>query len=118
MPTPANGTEFPGLGAGLTSVKVKNTGADPTASRLDASTLDLEPGSFKVYVDGLPDAGPGALAGVGTTITATYIETPAFAAGDTITVMGSPMRVTDIETENAVGELVKTTVTLVLDPTE
>lgn len=115
MPTPANGTTFTGLGGNLTSVKVKKSGTDPTSSsnKLDASTLDLAPGSNRVYVDGLPDSGAGSVGGITTTITATYLGTPEFSAGDDVTVMGADCRVTDVETEHAVGELVKTTVTFV-----
>lgn len=120
MPTPAQGASLSGLGTGLTSVKVKKTGADPTSSsnKLDASTLDLAAGSNRVYVDGLPDAGAGSVEGITTTITAMYLGQSTFTAGDTANVMGTACRVTDVETEHAVGELVKTTVTFVSIPAE
>lgn len=119
MPTPANGTSFTGLPTGLTNVKVKTVGIDPTSSsnRIDASTLDLSPGSDRVYVDGLPDAGAGAVAGATTTITCSFFGTPP-TAGDIITYGGQSFKCTEAEQEYAVGDLVKGTATYVSIPEE
>lgn len=113
MPTAANGTSFTGLPDGLTNVKIKQVGQDPTSSgnRLDASTLDLAEGSNRVYVDGLPDPGAGAAAGgITTTITAAFFGT-APTAGASYTIQGISCKCTEVEVEYAVGELVKGTAT-------
>jgi hypothetical protein len=119
MPTPAQGMTFSGLPDGLTNVKVKVVGIDPTSSanRLDASTLALSVGSDRVYVDGLPDSGAGAVSGSTTTITVSYFGTPP-TAGDVITYAGSDYKCTEAEQEYAVGELVKGTATYVSIPSE
>lgn len=117
MPTPAQGLSFTGLPDGLTNVKVKVVGIDPTDSknRLDASTLDLAVGSDRVYIDGLPDSGSGAVSGSTTTITVSYFGTPP-TAGDVITYDGQSYKCTEAEQEYAVGELVKGTATYVSIP--
>jgi hypothetical protein len=118
MPTPAQGLTFTGLPSGLTNVKVKQTGVDVTDSknRLDASTLDLAVGSDRVYVNGLPDAGSGAVSGVTKTITCQFLSTSAPSAGDTTTYEGTTYKYTDVEIEYSVGELVKGSATLVSIP--
>ena len=117
MATPAQGTSFTGLPDGLTNVKVKVVGIDPTdkKNRLDASTLDLAVGSDRVYVDGLPDSGSGAVSGSTTTITVSYFGTPP-TAGDVITYEGGQFKCTEAEREYAVGDLVKGTATYVSVP--
>lgn len=112
MPTAANGSSFTGLPDGLTNVKIKAVGQDPTSSgnRLDASTLDLEPGSNRVYIDGLPDPGAGAVGGITTTVTASFFGTPP-TAGASYTINGVSCICTEVEVEYAVGELVKGTAT-------
>lgn len=118
MATPAQGTTFSGLPSGLTNVKVKQAGVDPTSSsnKLDASTLDLAVGSDRVYVDGLPDSGTGAVDGVTTTITCSFLSESAPTAGSEITYAGGLYRCTEAEIEYAVGELVKGTATYVSIP--
>jgi hypothetical protein len=117
MATPAQGVSFAGLPDGLTNVKVKRVGIDPTSSsnRLDASTLDLAAGSDRVYIDGLPDSGAGAVSGETATITCSFFGTPP-TAGDVITYGGAQYKCTEAETEYAVGELVKGTATYVSIP--
>jgi hypothetical protein len=104
----------------LTNVKVKKTGSDPTSSsnRLDASTLDLAAGSNRVYVDGLPDTGAGAVDGITTTITCSFLTDEAPTAGSNYTIEGVECRCTEAEVEYAVGELVKGTATFVSVPPE
>lgn len=118
MPTPAQGTSFPGI-TGATNIKVKKTGVDPTSSnnRLDASTLDLAVGADRVYVDGLPDSGAGAVDGATTTVTVAFLSASAPAAGDEVSFDGVTLRCTEAEIEYAVGELVKGTATYVSIPT-
>lgn len=120
MPTPAQGMTFSGLPSGLTNVKVARTGIDPTSSsnKLDASTLDLAVGSNRVYVDGLPDSGAGAVNGVTTTITCSYLSDNAPSAGSTMSYGGQDFKCTEAEVEYAVGELVKGTATYVSIPSE
>jgi hypothetical protein len=104
----------------LTNVKIKKVGQDPTSSsnRLDASTLDLEVGAGRVYVDGLPDPGAGAVGGITTTITCSFLTAAAPAAGTVYTIGGIDCRCTESEVEYAVGELVKGTATFVSVPPE
>jgi hypothetical protein len=117
MATPAQGVSFDGLPGGLTNVKVKRVGIDPTSSsnRLDASTLDLAAGSDRVYIDGLPDSGAGAVSGETVTITCSFFGTPP-TAGDAITYNGEQFKCTEAEIEYAVGDLVKGTATYVSIP--
>jgi hypothetical protein len=120
MPTPAQGSTFTGLPSGLTNVKVSKKGIDPTSSsnKLDASTLDLAAGSDRVYVDGLPDSGAGAVGGVTTTITCSFLSSNPPEAGETITYQSQDYKCTEAEIEYAVGELVKGTATFVSIPSE
>lgn len=120
MPTPANGNTPEMPVSDLTNVKIKKTGQDPTSSsnRLDASTLDLSAGSNRVYVDGLPDSGAGAVGGITTTITCSFLTASAPTAGSTYTIDGVSCRCTEAEVEYAVGELVKGTATFVSIPAE
>jgi hypothetical protein len=117
MPFPVSqGQSFPGLPSGLTNVKVKQSAADPTSSsnKIDASTLDLAPGSDRVYQNApLVDAGAGSTGGVTTTITASFFGNDPPAAGDEVTVMGYAVKCTETEIEYAVGDLIKATVTYV-----
>lgn len=98
----------------LTNLKFSTKGIDPTSnsSRLDASTLDLEPGSNRVYVDGLPDPGQGT-GGTTTTITCSFLTASPPAAGQTYEFEGNDYVCTESEVEYAVGELVRGTATFV-----
>jgi len=118
MPTPAQGTTFSGLPSGLTNVKIKRVGLDPTAkgNRIDASTLDLAVGSNRVYVDGLPDSGSGAVGNVTTTITCSFFTDDPPTAGDFATINGVYCKCTDVEQDYTVGDLVKGTATYVSVP--
>ncbi len=120
MPTPANGNTPAMPVSDLTNVKIKKVGSDPTSSsnRLDASTLDLAAGSNRVYVDGLPDPGAGAVGGITTTITCSFLTASAPTAGTQYTIDGVVCRCTEAEVEYAVGELVKGTATFVSVPDE
>ena len=120
MSTPSQGESFPGV-TGATNIRVRRSGADPTDSsnRLDASTLDLAAGSDRVYVDGLPDAGQGGdESGVTTTVTVAFLGSSSYSAGDEVTYDGTVLICTESETEYAVGELVRGTVTFVTKPPE
>lgn len=120
MPTPAQGNA-PNLPVSdLTNVKISTKGVDTTSgsNRLDASTLDLEVGSNRVYVDGLPDSGSAAVEGLAVTITCSFLTAASIAAGSNYTIDGATYRCTEAETEYAVGELVKGTATFVLIPAE
>lgn len=106
MPTSSQGHSFGGL-SGLTNVKYKTSRVDPTDSknRIDASTLDLADGSDRVYVDGLPDAGPGSDGGITSTVTASGLSATQPTVGSTY----DGYKCTESEIEYAVGELVKWT---------
>jgi hypothetical protein len=121
--TESQGQGFAGIN-GLTNIKVSKTGPDPTDSsnRLDASTLDIEPGSDgkrrRVYVDGLPDPGQGANDdGITTTVTVSFFGTPP-QVGQEVTDFGDVLVCREVEEEFAVGELVKGTATFVTKPPE
>ena len=117
---PSQGETFAGI-TGITNIRVRKAGADPTDSsnRLDASTLDLDVGDNRVYVDGLPDAGQGGDAGgITTTVTVQFLGTSTYSAGDEVTAYGTDLICTESETEYAVGELVRGTVTFVTKPPE
>jgi hypothetical protein len=95
---------------GCTNVKVKSSAADPASSsnKVDVTTLA---DSARVYQDApLVDVGAGAdESGVTQTVTATFFgNPPAVAApGDTGWVC------TEVETEYAVGDMIKGTATYV-----
>lgn len=118
MPTPAQGAAPAMPVSDLTNVKISRKGINPTDSsnRLDASTLDLAVGSNRVYVDGLPDPGSGAVGGETTTITCSFLTASAPTAGNNYTIDGVECRCTEAEVEYAVGELVKGTATFVSIP--
>jgi hypothetical protein len=95
-----------------TNVRHKWSRPDPTSSKLEASTLSLAHGSERVYVEGLPDPGPGGVNGITYTVTIAFISESAPEVGS-----GSGgMICTESETEHAVGELVKGTATFVSVP--
>jgi hypothetical protein len=117
---PSQGETFAGI-TGITNIRVRKAGADPTDSsnRLDASTLDLDVGDNRVYVDGLPDAGQGGdESGITTTVTVQFLGTSTYSAGDEVSYDGTALICTESETEYAVGELVRGTVTFVTKPPE
>lgn len=104
MPSPG-----PTLPANCTSVKVGSTAADPSSSsnKIDVTTLN---DNARVYADApLIDAGAGAEGGVTQTVTATFFgEAPAVSEpGATGWVC------TEVETEWAVGDMIKGTATYV-----
>ena len=115
MPTPAQGAAPAMPVSDLTNVKISRKGIDTTSSsnRLDASTLDLAAGSNRVYVDGLPDPGSGAVSGETVTITCSFLSAAAPVAGSNYSIAGADVRCTEAEVEYAVGELVKGTATFV-----
>lgn len=120
MPTPAQGAAPALPVSDLTNVKISRKGIDTASgsNRLDASTLDLEVGANRVYVDGLPDAGAGGVDGATVTITCSFLSASAPTAGGNYTIDGETYRCTESETEYGVGELVKGTATFVLVPPE
>jgi hypothetical protein len=97
--------------SGLTNVKVSKKSADPTDSsnRLDASTLELDDGDDRVYVDGLPDPGAGAVDGLEITVSVSFLSDTPPEAGDEVEYGGQTLVCTESEVEYAVGELVKGT---------
>ena len=103
--------------AGATNVKVKhssNSKGSSSKSRLDAS--DLSTTGDRVYVDGLPDSTEaGATGGITSSVTYTAWGDAAPVAGASGTFAGLTGKYTDVETEYAVGELVKFSATLVSD---
>ena len=107
-------TTSQGSYAGAISVKIKNSSSGQGKSRLDAS--DLSTVAERVYVNGLP-LGPPEEEGSGITHSVTYTAwgSAAPVAGDEGTFAGVTGKYTDVETEYAVGELVKFTATLVSD---
>jgi hypothetical protein len=117
--TSSQGQTFAGI-AGLTNIKVSKKTADPTDSsnRLDASTLELPNGSDRVYVDGLPDSGAGAVDGLEITVTVSFLSGSPPSAGDETEYGGQTLVCTEAEVEYAVGELVKGTATFKTKPPE
>lgn len=117
--TSSQGMSFAGI-SGLTNVKVSKKSADPTDSsnRLDASTLELPEGSDRVYVDGLPDSGSGAVNGLEISVTVAFLSDSAPSAGDEVEYGGQALVCTEAEVEYAVGELVKGTATYKTKPPE
>lgn len=103
---------------GLTSVKVAKKSIDPTSSsnRLDASTLELNVGQDRIYVDGLPDPGAGAVNGVEMTVSASFLSDNPPEAGDIVEHLGQTLVCTEAEVEYAVGELIKGTATFKTAP--
>ena len=108
-------TTSQGSYAGATNVKVKHSSNSKGAgSRLDIS--DLSTTGDRVYVDGLPDSTEaGATGGITSSVTYTAWGDAAPEAGAAGTFAGITGHYTDVETEYAVGELVKFTATLVSD---
>jgi hypothetical protein len=115
----SQGQTFAGI-SGLTNIKVSKKTADPTDSsnRLDASTLELADGSDRVYVDGLPDSGAGAVDGLEITVTVSFLSDTAPTAGEETSYGGQTLVCTEAEVEYAVGELVKGTATYKTKPPE
>lgn len=115
----SQGMTFGGI-SGLTNVKVAKKTADPTDSsnRLDASTLELLDGADRVYVDGLPDPGPGAVDGREITVSVSFLSDSPPSAGEEVSFEGETLVCTEAEVEYAVGELVKGTATYKLKPPE
>lgn len=110
-------TTSQGSYAGATNVKVKhssNSKGSGSKSRLDAS--DLSTSGDRVYVDGLADSTEeGATGGITSSVTFTAWGDDAPVAGAAGTFAGITGKYTDVETEYAVGELVKFTATIVSD---
>lgn len=117
--TSSQGVSFGGL-SGLTNVKKKTTRPDPTSSsnKLDASTLALAHGSNRVYIDGLPDGGTGAVEGIARTASVSFLSSTAPAVGSTVSDGGTTYKCTESEVEYAVGDLVKGTANYVSVPGE
>lgn len=97
------------LPAGCTNVKVSSTAADPSSSsnKVDITTLsDVE----RVYQDApLVDAGAGAEGGVTQTVTASFFG----AAPEPSAPGATGWVITEVETEYAVGDMIKGTATYV-----
>lgn len=118
VPAASQGYSFGGYD-GLTNVKVSKKGVDPTSTsnKLDASTLALAAGSDRVYVAGLADPGAGATEeGITVTVNISFISDNPPTAGDEVLAEGALLVCTEVETEYAVGELVKGTATFVTKP--
>ena len=114
MPVSSQGHTWTGLPSGLTNVKVQYSAPDVSARKVDASTLDLTDGAYKVYVNApLIDAGPAATEGVTVTISVSYLTDTPPTSGSTasITVGGhsATFLCVKADVEYAVGELVKGT---------
>jgi hypothetical protein len=116
----SQGQGFAGI-TGITNIKVSKSGPDPTdtSNRLDASTLDIEPGSDgkrrRVYVDGLPDPGQAAGDdGITVNVQVQFFGTPPV-VGEETSDFGN-LICTEVEVEYAVGELVKGSATFVTKP--
>ena len=113
--TSSQGMAF-GAIEGLTNVKVSKKTADPV--RLDASTLDLEDGAYKLFVPGLPDAGPAAVDGVEATVVVSFLSDSPPYVGQVVEYEGTDYACTDVDIEYAVGELVKGGATFKAKPPE
>ena len=99
----------PTLPADCISVKVGSTASDPSSSanKIDVTTLD---DTARVYADApLVDAGSASENGVTQTVTATF-----FGVAPAVSAPGSTgWVVTEVETEYAVGDMIKGTATYV-----
>ena len=117
--TSSQGQSFAGI-SGLTNIKVSKKSIDPTDSsnRLDASTLELDDGDDRVYVDGLPDSGAGAVDNLEITVSVSFLSDSPPNAGDEVSYGGQTLVCTESEVEYAVGELVKGTATYKTKPPE
>jgi hypothetical protein len=104
MPTVA-GLSLP---SGCTNVKVKSSAADPTSSgnKIDVTTLD---DAARVYEDApLVDAGSGADEGITQTVTCSFFGV---APGVNTSPTATGWLCTEVETEYAVGDMIKGTAT-------
>jgi hypothetical protein len=117
--TSSQGESFAGI-SGLTNIKVSKKTADPndSSNRLDASTLELADGDDRVYVDGLPDSGAGAVDGLEITVSVSFLSDAPPSVGDETEYGGQTLVCTESEVEYAVGELVKGTATYKTKPPE
>jgi hypothetical protein len=98
----------PTLPSGCTNVKVKTSAADPTSTsnKIDVTTLDDD---ARVYADApLVDAGSGADEGITQTVTCSFFGTAPDVNTDAT---ATGWLCTEVETEYAVGDMIKGTAT-------
>jgi hypothetical protein len=110
MPLSGMPSVGPDLPAGCTNVKVKSSAPDPTSSsnKVDVTTLS---DAARVYQDApLIDVGAGATDGITQTVTCSFFGT-APAVNSNATATGWVC--SEVETEYAVGDMVKGTATYV-----
>lgn len=118
MPTEITSSQGMSFGNvnGLTNIKVTKKIADPV--RLDASTLDLGDGDNRVFVNGLPDAGPAAVDGKEQAVIISFLSDTPPVCGDVAQHDGTDFACVNVDIEYAVGELVKGSATYKATPTE
>lgn len=93
---------------GATKITVKKSRVTkPGDNRLDASTLALATGAFRVYEAGLPDNGPNGSTndGITTTIAVDFKGSTKPAVGSTVTRGGVTLKCIDSELTNDAGVL-------------
>jgi len=106
------------LPAGATNVKVANKGADPSSSnnKVDVTTLEDD---ARVYADApLVDAGSGAVDGVTSTVSVSFIAQTGEIPDVTPLATTTGWICTEVEVEYAVGEYAKGTASYVYRPEE
>ncbi len=95
--------------AGATKITIKKSrsAASPSDNRLDASTLALAHGAFRVYEAGLPDNGPNGSSsgGITVTIAVDFKGSPKPAVGSTVSRGGVTLKCIDSELTNDAGAL-------------
>lgn len=106
----SQGFDFAGIG-GLTSAKIKWSRPDPFGQQLENSTLALAVGATRTYENGLTDGGPATFGGITIVASLAGFGASGPAIGDEVTYDGAPMRCTEADSEDAVGELKKWTAT-------
>jgi hypothetical protein len=105
---------------GATKVTIKKSRAsNPNDNRLDASTLALAHGAFRVYEAGLPDNGPNGSTndGITTTIAVDFKGSTKPAVGSTVIRGGVTLKCIDSELTNDTGALVMGTANYTSDYT-
>ena len=110
MPLSGMPSVGPGLPSGCTNVKVKSSAPDPTSSsnKVDVTTLS---DTARVYQDApLVDVGAGATDGITQTVVASFFGT---APSVNTNPLATGWICSEVETEYAVGDMVKGTATYV-----
>lgn len=102
MPTSSQGID---MIAGARKITIKSArGSAGGAAKLDASTLEIPHGCYRVYEDGMPDGGTQGDDGIVVTVSAEGLGTKP-SVGSTVSAFGKTCICTESSTEASVGEL-------------